>query len=84
MLKFTGYFRYDIEDIEFIEEHGKKFIKELTLAKIHRDCKGHIMWKNICNKFYYRRNAVLYVGNAELHFCFIGKFYERKVKKVDG
>ena len=43
-----------------------------------------ISWKNICNKFYYRRNAVLYVGNAELHFYFIGESYERKVKKVDG
>ena len=40
-----------------------------------------ISWKNICNKFYYRRNAVLYVGDAELHFCFIGEFYERKIKK---
>jgi len=26
----------------------------------------------------------LYVGDAELHFCFIGEFYERKIKKVDG
>ena len=41
-----------------------------------------ISWKNICNKFYYRRNAVLYVGDAELHFCFIGEFHERKVKKL--